>query len=165
MAIRKDIEYPGRWLAATAAYPMGEAKNRTTSTSKDGSYLEKKWIQDYEAFFGALLNEAGVSPDGSVDTAESSQFFDALTYKVNGVSGSNYVKLPSGLILQWILVQGSTTGNTYSMPIEFPNNVYTVSGATNIGALKFGVRILSNSSFTLTTENNTQDVHLLFIGD
>ena len=81
MAIRKDIEYPGRWLAATTAYPMGEAKNRTTATSKDGSYLEKKWIQDYEAFFGALLNAAGVSPNGNVDTAEASQFFDAIINK------------------------------------------------------------------------------------
>lgn len=78
MSIRKDVDYPGRWDAATTEYPMGKPKNRTTSTSKDGSYLEKKWIQDYEAFFGALLNEAGFTPNGTVDTAESSQFFDAM---------------------------------------------------------------------------------------
>lgn len=78
MSIRKDVDYPGRWDAATTEYPMGKPKNRTTSTSKDGSYLEKKWIQDYEAFFGAMLNEAGFTPNGTVDTANSSQFFDAL---------------------------------------------------------------------------------------
>ncbi|CAM0013297.1 hypothetical protein VPHK367G1_0065 [Vibrio phage K367 g1] len=78
MAIRKDVEYPGRWLAATTDYPMGEPKNRTTSTSKDGSYLEKKWIQDYEAFLGAALGEAGETPNGVQDTALDSQIYKAM---------------------------------------------------------------------------------------
>ena len=78
MAIRKDAEYTGRWEAATAEYPMGKPKNRTTSTSKDGSYLEKKWIQDYEAFFGAMMNGAGITPNDAEDTALASQFFDAM---------------------------------------------------------------------------------------
>ncbi|WWO62265.1 hypothetical protein [Vibrio phage vB_VcM_SY] len=86
MAIRKDVDYPGRWEAATSEYPMGKPKNRTTSTSKDGSYLEKKWIQDYEAFFGAILNAAGYNPNGAVDTADSSQFFDALQSMLLGVN-------------------------------------------------------------------------------
>lgn len=127
MSIRKDVDYPGRWDAATTEYPMGKPKNRTTSTSKDGSYLEKKWIQDYEAFFGALLNEVGVSPNGSVDTAESSQFFDALTSKVNGETSfatNGYQKLSSGLIIQWGVGTASPStieGTENTLPIAFPN--------------------------------------------
>ncbi|AUR94921.1 hypothetical protein NVP1199A_55 [Vibrio phage 1.199.A._10N.286.55.C10] len=126
MAIRKDVDYPGRWEAATTEYPMGKPKNRTTSTSKDGSYFEKKWFQDYEAFFGALLNEAEVSPNGSVDTAESSQFFDALTSKINGDSSftaNGYQKLPSGLIIQWMLLPDNFGSEaTAVFPIPFPND-------------------------------------------
>lgn len=110
MAIRKDVDYPGRWSAATTGYPMGEPKNRTTSTSKDGSYLEKKWIQDYEAFFGALLNAAGVSPNGTVDTAEASQFFDALKSVLLGASQTWQNLLASRS-------QGVTYTNTTSAPI------------------------------------------------
>ncbi|QZI91002.1 hypothetical protein MYOV024v1_p0077 [Vibrio phage PS34B.2] len=127
MAIRKDVDYPGRWSAATTDYPMGEPKNRTTSTSKDGSYLEKKWIQDYEAFFGALLNEASVSPNGSVDTAESSQFFDALRslspFETTSNSNGTANVYPNGYCEQ---------GNTLELP--------TPTGAFNpevIGTLTY----------------------------
>ncbi|AUR98893.1 hypothetical protein NVP1256O_54 [Vibrio phage 1.256.O._10N.286.45.F8] len=143
MSIRKDVDYPGRWNAATTAYPMGEPKNRTTSTSKDGSYLEKKWIGDYEAFFGALLNEAEESPNGTEDTAEASQFFDALTSKVNGetsFSANGYHKTPGGLIIQW----GSTSVSgedvlTVDLPIEYPNqSLIVIATDVNISSLSSG---------------------------
>lgn len=140
MAIRKDVDYPGRWLAATTAYPLGEPKNRTTSTSKDGSYLEKKWIQDYEAFFGAMLNDAGESPNGTVDTAEASQFFDALTSKVNGDSSfatNGYHKAPGGLILQWgeftAVDTGSAVAFSQALPIENPTATLLVMVNPNQG--------------------------------
>lgn len=78
MSIRKDVDYPGRWDAATTEYPMGKPKNRTTSTSKDGSYLEKKWIGDYEALLGAALGETGETPNGVQDTALDSQIYKAM---------------------------------------------------------------------------------------
>lgn len=78
MAIRKDTEYPGRWDSANSNYPLGQAKNRTTSTSKDGSYLEKKWIGDYEALLGAALGETGETPNGVQDTALDSQIYKAM---------------------------------------------------------------------------------------
>lgn len=143
MAIRKDVDYPGRWEAATTEYPMGKPKNRTTSTSKDGSYFEKKWFQDYEAFFGAMLNDAGVSPNGTVDTAEASQFFNALTSKVNGetsFSANGYHKMPGGLIIQW----GSTSVSgedvlTVDLPIEYPNQHLIVMAAdVNTSSLSSG---------------------------
>ncbi|CAH9013869.1 putative phage tail protein [Vibrio phage 455E52-1] len=108
MAIRKDVDYPGRWLAATPAYPLGEPKNRTTSTSKDGSYLEKKWIQDYEAFFGAGLNFLGESPNGSVDDATNSQLFRVMReVMISPLIGSVMMDSTSALRSMAFLADGS----------------------------------------------------------
>lgn len=83
MAIQRDSRYPGRWEAADADYPLGGPKNRTTAESKDGTYLEKDWIADYEAFFQALMANASLSANGNADTAQASQFYDALIEAIN----------------------------------------------------------------------------------
>ena len=167
MAIRKDVDYPGRWSAATTEYPMGKPKNRTTSTSKDGSYLEKKWIQDYEAFFGAILNDVGETPNGTVDTAESSQFFNALTSKVNGeasFSANGYHKAPGGLILQWgsftAIDTGSAVAFSQSLPIANPTETLIVMVNPNRGITSQGAvataESYTNSGFTGLTNGPAQ---------
>lgn len=78
MAVNRADRYPGRWNPADADYPLGTPKNRTSDTAKDGSYFEKDWISDYEAFFGALLSDAGETPNDTVDTAQASQLFNAM---------------------------------------------------------------------------------------
>ncbi len=78
MAIDKTVRYPGRWGAVSAEYPLGQPKNRTSPTAKDGTYLEKDWISDYEAFFASLMDNASFSANGLVDEVGASQFYDAL---------------------------------------------------------------------------------------
>lgn len=78
MATNRATRYPGRWGAVSADYPMGVPKNRTSDTAKDGSYFEKDWIADYEAYFGAVLDEAGETVNGTTDTAQSSQLHKAM---------------------------------------------------------------------------------------
>lgn len=78
MATNRATRYPGRWGAVSADYPMGVPKNRTSDTAKDGSYFEKDWIADYEAFFGSLLDEAGETVNGTTDTAQNSQLHKAM---------------------------------------------------------------------------------------
>lgn len=86
MATNRATRYPGRWGAVSADYPMGVPKNRTSDTAKDGSYFEKDWIADYEAFFGAILTDAGESPNGVVDTAQNSQIYNAHIAKVEEIA-------------------------------------------------------------------------------
>lgn len=88
MAINRADRYPGRWEPANADYPLGGPKNRTSPTSKDGSYFEKDWIADYEAFFQRLIIEGGISVNETPDTAPTSQFYDALTASVNKLVSS-----------------------------------------------------------------------------
>lgn len=94
MAIDRNTRYPGRFDATTAARPQGAFKNRSSPGAKDGSYLERDWANDWDGFFGSLLRSAGLTPNGTPDTALASQYFDALrslglrqaTESVTGVS-------------------------------------------------------------------------------
>lgn len=78
MAINLDERYPGRANPKTLSYPQGSFKNRTSPTSKDGTYLEADWANDQLAFFQSLIKDAGMTANGQVDTVEASQYFDAL---------------------------------------------------------------------------------------
>lgn len=78
MALELDSRYPGRFTPGDADYPQGSFKNRTAPGALDGSYLEKDWANDKEGFFQRLMLVAGISPNGSVDTAQASQYYNAL---------------------------------------------------------------------------------------
>lgn len=78
MAINLDDRYPGRANPKTLSYPQGSFKNRTSPTSKDGTYLEQDWANDMLGFFQAMMTAAGITANGTVDTAQASQYFDAL---------------------------------------------------------------------------------------
>lgn len=78
MAIDRFARYPGRFDPPTSASPQGAFKNRTAPGAKDGSYLERDWANDWDGFFGSLLRSAGMTPDGTPDTALSSQYFSAM---------------------------------------------------------------------------------------
>ena len=78
MSLKLNERYPGRFNNPSNDYPQGSFKNRTTPTSKDGSYLEKDWANDKEGFFQSLLSKAGVLANGLIDKVGASQYFDAL---------------------------------------------------------------------------------------
>jgi len=87
MALQRDTYYPGRYSTGDAAHPQGAFKNRTTPTSQDGSYLEQDWLNDWDGFFASLLDEAGITPDDSIDEVGASQYYDAM--KVNFIARSD----------------------------------------------------------------------------
>lgn len=78
MAIKYYDKYPQRWESPSNDYPQGAFKNLSALGEQDGSYLEKDWLNDQAGFFGALLRNAEMTPNGLVDTAQRSQFYDAL---------------------------------------------------------------------------------------
>lgn len=67
-----------RWGAPTADYPQGKFINGSGKGARDGSYAHANWANDLFGFIGAILSKAGVTPNGQVETARSSQVFDAL---------------------------------------------------------------------------------------
>lgn len=78
MALKRNETYPGRFNNPTTEHPQGAFKNRSAPGAQDGSYLEQQWANDWDGFFGRLLTLAGVTPNGTVDTAQASQYYDAL---------------------------------------------------------------------------------------
>lgn len=78
MAIKLDVRYPGRATAANTDYPQGSFKDRSAPGVLDGSYLEKDWANDQLAVFQAALRDAGLTPNGVVDTSVASQYYTAF---------------------------------------------------------------------------------------
>ncbi|MGL5728717.1 MAG: gp53-like domain-containing protein [Plesiomonas sp.] len=120
MSLIYPNRYPGRWDPTSAQYPQGKFKNRSSPTAKDGSFCEMDWANDWAGFFGAILKNAGITPNGSVDTATASQLYDALIGGIVKPAGlrdvgtgqnqipdmSSFVFSESGNSAQWKLPSG-----------------------------------------------------------
>ena len=90
MSLKLNERYPGRFNNPSADYPQGSFKNRTTPSSKDGSYLEQDWANDKEGFFQSILSAAGLEASGVVDKVGASQFFDAIQKLKQTQSGTAF---------------------------------------------------------------------------
>ena len=72
-------EYAGRIDAATAGHPGGQFKNETIpGTSNDGTPLDKVFLNNWEGIFQAILDDAGITPDGAIEQVGASQVLDAI---------------------------------------------------------------------------------------
>jgi len=78
MAIKLQDEYPGQVLTGVGGWPHGKPKNQSSAGSGDGTPLEATWTSDLHGFLQALLDAAGLSPDGSPDKVGASQYLDAI---------------------------------------------------------------------------------------
>lgn len=74
-----STRYPGRADPPSTEYPQGRARNATGPTEADGTRPEQAIFNDYQGFFSAALASAGISANGTIDTAVSSQLFDAVS--------------------------------------------------------------------------------------
>lgn len=99
MAINLDERYPGRANPKSLSYPQGSLKNRTSPTSKDGTYLEQDWANDIVGFLQYLLANAEIQANGVPDTAISSQYAQAL----------------QELVKQWVPITQSIGNSTTSV--------------------------------------------------
>lgn len=80
MAINlNELEASGkRWEPPSEDFPMGKFIDGSAAGKRDGSYCKAAWANNIFGFFGALLRNAEMTPDGQVDTAQKSQLFDAM---------------------------------------------------------------------------------------
>lgn len=132
MSLNLQNRYPGHFDPVSSEYPQGKFKNRSSPDAEDGSYMERDWLNDWSGFFGALLSGAGKVPDGSVDTALSSQLFTALLDVIlkplpkRSFTSNDYIRIPDvpgGLIVQWGIVTSPVNGTaTASFPVPFPKS-------------------------------------------
>lgn len=112
MSLKLNERYPGRYNNPSADYPQGSFKNRTTPTAKDGSYLERDWANDKEGFFQRLISQAGITPNGLVDTAQSSQYYTALTSIIAAAISAIQIPLPPGSFNGFSMANNAVAPNT-----------------------------------------------------
>lgn len=86
MAIRIEDKYPGNSNPADANYPEGSFKNDAVPGDLSGTPLEKDWCNDFQGLLQKLLNYAGITPSGNPDTVVASDYWDALTKRINSFS-------------------------------------------------------------------------------
>lgn len=78
MALKIFEKFSPRANPADADYPYGSIKNESVPGAKDGTPLDASWGNDMLGFTDALLDDAGITPNGLPDTVQSSQRLDAL---------------------------------------------------------------------------------------
>lgn len=78
MAINPETKYAGKIKPSSAAYPYGEARNITVPGDGTGTPWEAALVNDVFGMQQRLLSLLGVTPSGSPDTAETSQYVDAM---------------------------------------------------------------------------------------
>jgi len=62
----------------TGAFPNAASNNITVSGDGTGTPFEKNWLNNIWGGFQKVLDLAGLTPDGSIETGSGSQFVDAL---------------------------------------------------------------------------------------
>ena len=78
MAIKIFEKFSPRANPSDADYPFGSIKNESVPGAQDGTPLDASWGNDMLGFTDALLNEAGITPNGLPDTVQSSQRLDSV---------------------------------------------------------------------------------------
>lgn len=77
--LRPIDAYAGQIEPATSAdYPHGKARNDSTPGDRLGTPWVAKQLNDMYGFSQALVTEAGITPSGSVETAQVSDLLDAV---------------------------------------------------------------------------------------
>lgn len=131
MAISISEQYPGKTAGNTTAYPYGEPRNVDAPGDGKGTPWEAAIVKDDQGFKQAILKAANVVPSGQPDTADESQYLDAMKAlfvsplaAVMGASGSVTIPVISGgkpadLKILWGTFQ--TQSNETIMTPQFVN--------------------------------------------
>lgn len=119
MAIKISDEYPYA-EAPSADYPGGSFKNDSTGATGDGTPVDNKWANDMLGFFQALLANAGIVPSGAPDTAQASQYLQALQSLMWTPTDTKFVfRTTPGV--GWLEINGGTVGDASSGASERAN--------------------------------------------
>lgn len=145
MALIFSTTYSGRSNAPTTAYPYGSHKNRSTSTSQDGSYYEQAWANDILGFHSQLLSAAGITPSGNPDQVGASDYYTALTTifsQINSPVFTGSPKAPTPV---------TTDNSTNIATTAFTKSAISTAITAATGRLKNIIAITASGTYTPST--------------
>lgn len=175
MALIPENRYPGKTTPATGDYPYGSAKNIAVPGDGTGTPWEKDIVNDTLGFHQALLTEAGVVPDGDVDTVNDSQYLQAAkkvlksgrkNYIINGNLNTTIINQdgfgggqPAAGVYGYDMWKGDTLGTRIEQVIvnsEVINESFVISwvGGTGTADVDGVTGLSSGDTFTLNTSGN-----------
>lgn len=145
MALIPENRYPGKTTPATGDYPYGSAKNVALPGDGTGTPWEKDIVNDLFGFQQAILTRGAVVPSGTPDTADASQYLQALlnvagailpltesalTEDLSGVprfTSSGFVTAGDGGGATWVATGVTTPGSAGTT--DYPNGfIYDSEG-------------------------------------
>lgn len=85
------LNFQSTFTTNGAAFPATAAINVTAPGAADGTEITANTLNDLWGFMQGLMNYAGLTPSGSVETYSSSQLLTALKYGF----------LPAGMVVGW----------------------------------------------------------------
>jgi hypothetical protein len=88
MARKPQDLYPGQVITGDPGFPHGKARNVLVLGDGTGTPLEEKWVNEHFGFLQGLLVAAGITPDGTPETASASQYVAAIRYLTKHISGN-----------------------------------------------------------------------------
>lgn len=159
MALDLAARYPGQ-VDTDAAYPQGKARNVVTEGDGTGTPLEKDLVNDHLGLFQGLLLAAGIAPNGTPDSATSSQYllaFYRLIRRVDGWGAIGNDSADDTAALQAALNAVSAYGGHQELHLV-PGKIYRHTGLT----VPVNVDIYLHGA-TLAINHATND-HLTYAG-
>lgn len=84
MALNPTNAFIGQIGAPSADYPFGQAQDITVPGDGTGTPFEALLLNDIFGFQQALLSESGITPSGTPDKVDASQYLDAI-YVLSGL--------------------------------------------------------------------------------
>lgn len=96
MAVNLESEYPGRTNVDPVLSPNGTFKNETTAGAGDGVPFEEKAFSDLWGFLQHALEQENITASGTPDNVKSSQYYDALRFRFEGVRWGTVAQTVAG---------------------------------------------------------------------
>jgi hypothetical protein len=183
MALDLTVRYSGQVSTIDpGGYPYGKAQNVTVEGDGNGTPLEKDLVNDILGLQQALLIAAGITPSGTPDKANASQYLDAIKWIAEAARAtfpvSNFGADPTGGVSSQTAIQNAISAAAVSGGIvwfgpgyflytglSIPDNV-SLKGTP--GATYLALDHATNGALTPTQVNSGPETvvsDIIFVGN
>jgi hypothetical protein len=155
-------------IASAATTNLATSKNRniaisgTTTITSFGTGINKEYLIRFTGSLTLTHNSTSLilpsaqnivtkAGDTALVISDNSGNWRVLNYTTSTpflASGTGYVFLPSGLIIQWGIIAPTASDSTINFTIPFPNNLFTVNVTPRANAGATSAFAVSTSAFS-----------------